>query len=82
MKDRVKKCWFGVAAFALILLAAYSAMAILQALSLYQGERVLVNVRMWGAIMLSGLFGAVACIFFAVRRPIQSSLPLPPSQEF
>lgn len=68
MTDASKKRWFWLAAFALIFVAAYSALGILQALSLFQGERVLVNLRLWGSIMLSSLVGASVCIFLAARR--------------
>jgi hypothetical protein len=68
-----------LAACVLILVAAYSALGILQALMLFQGERVLVNLRLWGSIMLSSLFGASVCIFFAARcgkRPTSPSVPV------
>lgn len=78
MTDIVKKRWFWLAACALILVAAYSVLGLLQALMLYQGERTLVNLRLWGSIMISSLIGASVCIFFAARcgkRQIRSSAP-------
>jgi hypothetical protein len=78
MTDAAKKRWFWLAACALILAAAYSALGILQALSLFQGERVLVNLRLWGSIMLSSLIGASVCIFFAARCGRRSTRPSPP----
>jgi hypothetical protein len=81
MTGAVKKRWFWLAACALILVAAYSALGILQAFSLFQGERVLVNLRLWGSIMLSSLIGASICIFFAARCGKRSARPSAPVQK-
>jgi hypothetical protein len=67
MSDLAKKRLFRVVAWVLILIAAYSMLGILQALILFQGERVLVNLRLWGSIMLSTLIGAVICFVVAGR---------------
>lgn len=67
MSDSAKKRSFTVAAWVLILLAVYSLLGILQALSLFQGERVLVNLRLWGSIMLFAFVGAIICLVIAAR---------------
>lgn len=77
MAGNAKKRWLWLAAFALILAAAYSSLGILQAMSLYQGERLLSNVRIWGTATVVGLIGASVCIFFAVRR----GRPSPPAAQ-
>lgn len=75
MTGIAKKRWFWLAAWLLVLVAAYSALGILQALSIYQGERVLMNLRFWGSAMVSSLVGASVCIFFAVRYRKGSTPP-------
>jgi hypothetical protein len=67
MSDSAKKRLFTVFAWVLVLIAVYSLFGILQALSLFQGERVLVNLRLWGSIMLSTLVGAMICFVVAGR---------------
>ncbi len=67
MTDAAKNKLFKVVAWGLILIAGYSFLGIVQALSLYQGERVLVNLQLWGSIMLSSLVAAVICFIFAAR---------------
>lgn len=79
MKLLAKKEWFWIATFVLTLIASYSALGILQALSLFQGERVLVNLRLWGSIMLLSLFGASICIFLALRGRSRSKTKVVPT---
>ena len=67
MSNSAKKRLFTVAAWALILIGVYSILGILQALSLFQGERVLVNLRLWGSIMLFSFLGATICFVVAGR---------------
>jgi hypothetical protein len=67
MSDLAKKRLFTVTAWVQILIAAYSMLGILQALILFQGERALVNLRLWGFIMLSTLVGAMICFVVAGR---------------
>jgi hypothetical protein len=66
------KKWLWSATLALVLIAAYSALGILQALSLYQGERVLVNLRLWGSIMTLSLVAVGICVYLAFGRRGQS----------
>jgi hypothetical protein len=51
----------------MILVALYSAMGILQAGSIYVGERTLQNLRFWGAIMVLSLIGSAFSTFYAIR---------------
>lgn len=67
MADPVKKRWFWLGACALIGVAGYGALRFVQAVTVYQGERLLFNVRLSVATMLAGLLGAGVCFFFAVR---------------
>lgn len=67
MPRTTKKRWLWLAALVMMLCAVYSALGILQALSLYQGERVLANLRLWGSTVSLSLIAAVVCIVFASR---------------
>ena len=51
----------------MVLVACYCALAILQAGSLYTGEKALFNLRFWGGFMVVGLIAAALFGFFAVR---------------
>jgi hypothetical protein len=51
----------------MLLVAFYSAMGILQAGSIYVGERALQNLRFWGAIMVLSLVGSAFSTFYAIR---------------
>jgi hypothetical protein len=57
--------WWAIAL--MLLVALYSAMGILQAGSIYVGERALLNLRFWGAIMVASLIGSAFCGFYAIR---------------
>ena len=67
MSGSAKRRLFTVSAWALVLIAVYNLSGILQALSLFQGERVLINLRLWGSVMLSTLTGAMICFVVADR---------------
>jgi hypothetical protein len=58
-------CWWATAL--MLLVALYSAMGILQAGSIYVGERALLNLRFWGTIMVVSLIGSASCGFYAIR---------------
>src|SRR5574341_269061 len=58
-------CAIGGAGFALA--ALYALMGVLQALSLFTGERALRNVNLWGSLFLVGLSVSVVLIAKATR---------------
>jgi len=58
-------CWS--AAAALLMVALYSAMGVLQAGSIYVGERALHNFRFWGSITVSSLVGSIVFGLYAMR---------------
>ena len=62
-----KKIFWWLLAGTLLLFALYCAMAILQAGSIYGGERALSNLRFWGVLSLSSLAGSIACALLALR---------------
>lgn len=58
-------CWCG--AVFMLVVAIYSLLGILQAGSIYEGERALRNFRFWGSITLLSLFASAILIFCAIR---------------
>lgn len=56
-------CWCWCGAVLMLAVAIYSLMGILQAVSLYEGERALRNFRLWGAVILSSLFASAILVF-------------------
>lgn len=52
---------------ALMLFALYCLLALIQAGSLYTGERAQANVRFWGPLAITSAAGAIACAGFARR---------------
>lgn len=58
-------CWS--AAALMLIVSLYSAMGVLQAGSLYVGERALQNLRFWGAITVLSLIGSFSVGLYAVR---------------
>jgi hypothetical protein len=68
MEHSAKKKWFVIAALFFAIIACYSTLGVVQALSLYQGERVLVNLRLWGSALLACLFVSGICTYCALRR--------------
>lgn len=67
MGSGAKRIWCWCGAVLMLAVAIYSLMGILQAASLYEGERALRNFRLWGAVMLSSLFASAILVFFAAR---------------
>jgi hypothetical protein len=67
MTANVKRicCW--LAAMALLIVALYSAMGVLQAGSIYVGERALQNLRFWGSITILSLIGSLVLNVCAMR---------------
>jgi Ni,Fe-hydrogenase I cytochrome b subunit len=57
----------------MLLVALYSAMGILQAGSIYVGERASQNLRFWGAIMVLSLIGSAFTGFY-IKRVIRPML--------
>jgi hypothetical protein len=51
----------------MLMVGLYSALGVLQAGSLYVGERALQNLRFWGSIMGLSLIGSVFFGLYAVR---------------
>ena len=51
----------------MLLGSAYCALCILQAGSIYTGERALFNLRYWGAFLVAGLIGASVFGIIAIR---------------
>lgn len=82
MTGAAKKRWFWLAECGLILVVVYSGLGILQALFLFQGERVLVNLRLWGSIMLLSVIGASVCFFLAAYCGKRSTPSPPPDEDF
>jgi NO-binding membrane sensor protein with MHYT domain len=68
MKLLTKKKCLVISAFVLTIIACYSALGMLQALSLFKGERLSVNLGLWGSIMVSSLVAGGICVYFAFRR--------------
>jgi hypothetical protein len=58
-------CW--AAAAIMLLVALYSAMGIVQAGSLFVGERAFLNLRFWGSILVLSLIGTVFFGCYAIR---------------
>lgn len=58
-------CWW--AAAAMLIVGLYSAVGVLQAGSIFVGERALQNLRFWGSITVFSLVGCALIIFFALR---------------
>ena len=58
-------CW--CAALVLLIVTLYSAMGVLQAGSIYPGERALQNLCFWGSITVISLIGSVLSILDAIR---------------
>lgn len=58
-------CWS--AAVVLLIVALYSAMGVLQAASIYVGERALQNLRFWGSITVFSFVGSIVFSLFATR---------------
>lgn len=71
---RIKK-WLLFAALVLLAITVYSVLGVLHALSLYQGERALLNLKLWGSLALLCFAATTACIFFAVRSAKGSAPP-------
>jgi hypothetical protein len=69
MGSSAKRIWCWCGAVLMLVVAIYSMMAILQAGSIYEGERALRNLRFWGSITLSSLLASAILIFFAIRSP-------------
>ncbi|WP_147373772.1 hypothetical protein [Massilia cavernae] len=63
----MKKRWLWLMALAIVLVAAYGALGIVQGLSAYQDERLLMILRFLVLVMLFGAIGAGISIFFAIR---------------
>jgi hypothetical protein len=51
----------------MLIVGLYSALGVLQAGSIYVGERALQNLRFWGAITVFSLIGSVLFGFYAIR---------------
>lgn len=58
-------CWW--AAALLLIAGLYSAMGVLQAGSIYLGERALHNLRFWGSLTVFSLIGSVLFGLYAIR---------------
>lgn len=58
-------CWW--AAATMLIVGLYSAMGVLQAGSIYVGERALQNLRFWGSITAFSLIGSALFSLYAIR---------------
>jgi hypothetical protein len=67
MSAWVKKLAFGLASALMILAALYCALAILQAGSIFTGERASFNLAFWGILMGFAVIAAVAFGVTAAR---------------
>ncbi|WP_199100952.1 hypothetical protein [Dyella sp. ASV21] len=67
MTQQAKKRIFVVLSLSLLIAAAYCALGVLQAASLFTGDRAVRNVQFWGALTCSGIFGFVLFGVLAVR---------------
>jgi multisubunit Na+/H+ antiporter MnhG subunit len=67
MSQTMKRACLWFVALLMLVVACFSALAILQAGSLYERERALSNLRFWGAIMLLSGSTAIACGYLAIR---------------
>jgi hypothetical protein len=63
--------WFVV--LLMLVVTCYSALAILQAGSLYERKRALFNLRFWGGIKLLSASTAITCGYLAIRIGKKSS---------
>ena len=67
MTSTAKRIGFWVVSALMVFVVAYCALAIVQAGSIYTGERALFNLRFWGAIMGASLIVAVLFGILAAR---------------
>jgi len=63
----MKRTLFWVASALMVIGALYCGLGILQAESLYTGERAVANLRLWGSLMLAALIIAVILGIVAFR---------------
>jgi hypothetical protein len=52
----------------LLLVSAYGFGGVLQAASLFVGDRALRNANLWGSVSLVSFLGSIVCFWFAKRR--------------
>lgn len=73
MRSGAKRIWCWCGVVLMLAVAIYSLMGIVQAASLYEGERALRNLRLWGAMMLSSFFVSAILACFAIRscKPVR-----------
>ncbi|MCA1855116.1 hypothetical protein LE190_04110 [Massilia oculi] len=67
MSTRLERRLFWCAAAAMLALCLYAALGLLQAGSVYAGERARHNLRFWGVISLASLVGSVLFSVCAMR---------------
>lgn len=67
MNQQAKNRVFAILSLSLLLAAVYCALGVLQAASLFTGDRAVRNVHFWGSLTCVGIFGAVFFGVLAVR---------------
>lgn len=67
MNQQARKWIFVVLSLSLLLGAVYCALGVLQAASLFTGDRAVRNVQFWGTLTCVGICGAVLFGLLAVR---------------
>lgn len=67
MTLNAKRIAYWWAAIAMLIVGLYCAIGVLQAGSIYVGERALQNLRFWGSITVLSLIGSVLFSLYAIR---------------